>query len=154
MNESNKIVWQAHEYLHSEKNADWYWIVGIVTASIALISTILGNIIFALLIIVSSFTLSLFASRKPELVNIEINESGVNVGATRYPYANLESFWIETRDAHPRVLVKSKKVFMPFVVLFLNNEEPADIHSLLSEHLPEEEHTEPFLEKLLIYLGF
>ncbi len=149
-----KISWHTHEYLHSEKSSDWYWMVAIITISIALISVILNNIIFGILIIVSSFTLTLFASKKPEIIEVEVNQTGIISGKTRYPYQHLESFWIETRDAHPRVIVKSKKVFMPFIVLFLTDIDPEIVHPILLQHLHEEEHIEPFLEKLLIYLGF
>ena len=149
-----KLSWQTVEYLHQEKTADWYWIVGIVTISIAVITIILNNIIFGILIIVSSFTLSLFASRKPDLVKVEINSMGVTVGNTKYPYNHLQSFWIETREHTPKILLKSQKVFMPFIVIFIEDVDPEEVHSLLSKYLPEEEHTEPLLEKLLVYLGF
>ena len=149
-----KLSWHTHEYLHSEKTTDWYWMVAIVTVSIALISIILNNVIFAILIIVSSFTLSLFASKKPEIIEVKIEQTGISVGQTHYPYANLDSFWIETRDAHPRIIVKSKKVFMPFIVIFLSDMDENIVHPVLIEHLPEEEHTEPLFEKILIYLGF
>ena len=149
-----KISWQTIEYLHTEKTTDWYWIVAIITISISLISIIFGNLIFGILIIVSSFTLTLFASRKPESMEVEISNTGVRVGKTIYPYIHLSSFWIETRESHPRVLLKSNKVFMPFVVVFLEEIEPEKIRTTLSQYLPEEEHTEPLLEKLLIYFGF
>lgn len=150
-----KISWQTIEYLHTEKTSDWYWMVAIITISIALVAIILNNLIFALLIIVSSFTLTLFASRKPEIVNIELSNAGVSVGKNHYPYKELDSFWIETREPNYRILLKSKKVFMPFIVIFIEEEvSPEEIHVHLSRYLPEEEHTEPLLEKLLIYFGF
>ena len=150
----DKLQWQAHEYIHTEKSADWYWIVAIVVTSVAIISIILSNLIFAILIIVSFFTLSLFASRKPEIVLMEINNLGVNVGNTHYPYVHLESFWVETRELHPRIIIKSQKTFMPFVIVLIEDMEPEKIREFLSKYLPEVEHTEPFLEKLLIYFGF
>ena len=150
----DKLQWHAREYIHTEKSADWYWIVAIIVASVAVISIILSNLIFAILIIVSFFTLSLFASRKPEIILMEINNLGVNVGNTHYPYVHLESFWIETRELYPRLILKSKKTFMPFVVILIEDMEPEKIREFLLKHLPEVEHTEPFLEKLLIYFGF
>jgi hypothetical protein len=53
-----KLEWQAPEYIHTEKTGDWYWIVGIISVSIFLISAILGDIIFGLLVLVSTFALS------------------------------------------------------------------------------------------------
>ena len=151
----DKISWNTVEYIHTEKTSDWYWIVGIITVSIALISIILNNVIFAILVLVSSFTLAMFASRHPDTVSVTIDRSGVTFGRTRYSYSNLESFWMETRDGFPRLLLKSKRTFMPFVVIHLGDEEfDEQIREALLQHLPEEENTEPLLEKVLIYLGF
>jgi hypothetical protein len=119
-----------------------------------LVSIILNNLIFGILIIISSFTLSLFASKRPETVDVEINDVAVVFGENRYPYSTLTSFWIETRDHIPRILLKSEKIFMPYVIIFTEDESLTEIHDLLSKHLPEEEHREPLLEKLLIYFGF
>ena len=69
--------------------------------------------------IVASFTLTLFAARPPEVLEASIDRNGISLGKLHYSYMNLHSFWVETRDAHPRVIFKSKKILMPFVVLFL-----------------------------------
>ena len=150
----DKLSWQAPLHIYREKTADWYWIVAIITISIALISIILNNIIFAILILVSSFTLSLFASKRPETVTMTIDHTGVTVGNTQYSYAHLESFWIETREAYPKILLKSEKLLMPFITILLDDMDSELVREKLLQHLPEEEHAEPFLEKLLIYLGF
>jgi hypothetical protein len=151
-----KLSWHTLEYLHTEKTSDWYWIVGIITVTIAVIAIIMNNIIFAILILVASFTLSLFASRKPRVIEISLDGSGITVGRTKYPYNHIESFWVETRNYHPRLLLKSKKFFMPYLVILIDEEvvHPDEIRAFLLNHLHEEEHSEPFLEKLLVYLGF
>jgi hypothetical protein len=148
------LSWHTIEHWHTEKTSDWYWIVGIITVALALISIIIGNLIFAILIIVASFTLSLFASKRPRVLEAKIDRMGVTFGNTHYPYGNLESFWIETKEHHPRIIFKSKKVFMHFIVIFIEEVQPEDVRHALLEHLPEDEHKEPFLEKLLMYLGF
>ena len=150
----DKISWEAPLHIYKEKNADWYWIVGIVTISIAIVAIILNNVIFAILILVSSFTLSLLASRKPDVVRMEINNTGIVVGNTQYPFAHLESFWVETREVYPKIILKSKKMLMPFITVLLLDADQNNAREKLLQHLPEVEHTEPFLEKLLIYLGF
>jgi len=150
----DKISWETFEYLHTEKTNDWYWIVAIVTISIAVISVILNNVIFAILIIISSFTLSLFASRRPDIVPVNIDHTGVTFGKTQYPFSSLESFWVETRDGYPRLLLKTQKIFMPFIVIHIEDEDPEMIREVLGGRLKEEEHSEPILEKFLIYLGF
>jgi hypothetical protein len=152
----DRLSWTTIEYLHQEKTTDWYWIVGIVSLSIAIISVIMNNIIFAILVIVSSFTLALFASRRPKEIEINIDGMGIKIDKILYPYKNLDSFWVETRENNDRILLKSQKVFMPLIIVFIeeNQVHPIDVRALLLKHLPEEEHSEPFLEKILVYLGF
>ncbi len=149
-----RISWQTIEYLHSKKSADWYWIVGAVAISIAVISIILNNLIFGILIIVAAFTLALFASKPPRVLDVEIGNHGVSLNHLYHPYSELDSFWIEIDDPHPKIILKSKKVLAPFTTIFIEDIPPEEIHGILSRNLREEKHVEPFLEKLLVHLGF
>ena len=148
------ISWRAPEYIHTEKTADWYWIVGIVTISIAIIAIILGNLIFGILIIVSSLTLSLYASRPARMIEIDVSGLGVKIGSQFFPYAELDSYWIDTVGPHPKIILKTKKKLMFFITALIENESPEELDTFLAHYLPQVEHTEPFLEKLLVYLGF
>ncbi len=150
----DSITWKTFEHIHTEKTSDWYWIVGIITISLAIISILLNNIIFAILIVVASFTLSLFASKKPSVVDVTLSNAGIAVGQIFYQYSDLVSYWVETRDAHPRLIIKSSKVFMPFISVLLDDADPDKVNEYLKERLRNEENIEPFFEKLLIYLGF
>ncbi len=154
MDPLHHISWHAPEYIHTEKTVDWYWIVGIITISIAIIAIILNDVIFAVLIIISIATLSLYATRPPHMVEIDITSTGVHNGSTYHPYDELESYWVETRHAFPKVIFKSKKKLMFFISILLEDADPEEVNHILSQHLPKVEHTEPLLEKLLIYLGF
>ena len=149
-----KIEWRTPQYIHTEKTSDWYWIVGIITVTIVLISVVLNNVIFAVLVLISSFTLSLYASHRPELIENEINESGIKKGNLYFPYSEIESFWVESGDRYPRILFKQKHKLSQFLTVLIHTEDAEDIKSYLSQHLAEEKMTESIFEKLLIYFGF
>lgn len=149
-----EIKWTAPEYIHTDKTSDWYWIVGIISITIALISIILNNVIFAILIIISGFTLSLFSSRKPQNIEIKIDGQGVVFGKIFYPYKNLESFFIETKDNYPRILLKSKSYISPMIKILIHPDDENEIENILLSHIPKEDMTESIFEKLLIYFGF
>ncbi len=148
------ITWTAPQYMHTEKTTDWYWIVGIISVTLSIISIVLGNVLFGILILVGTFTLSLYASRPPEMHEIKISDKGVQVDKILYPYNSLESFWIEEYELHPRILLKSEKKLMPYIVILLGDVPAEDIRTALSVYLHEIKHSEPFLEKLLILFGF
>lgn len=150
-----RIEWDAHEYEHKERSTDWFWAVGIIAVSLSIASVIFGNIIFGLLVLVGAFTLLLFASRPPSNLHVVVDEKGITRGKIRYPYTTLESFWIDTEHSHPKIILRSQKMFMPLIIVPLgDNTNVEELHENILQFLPEEFHSLPFVEKILEYLGF
>ena len=149
------LEWEAHEYEHKERNQDWFWVVGIISFSMAIASVIFGNIIFGLLIIISVFALALFINRPPETVRVTVDEKSITRGKIRYPYATLESYWIDTEHPHKKIILKSKKLLMPLIIVPLGNDAPLDeLDEILDRFLSREFHSLPLVEQILEYLGF
>jgi len=149
------IEWEAYEYEHKERSQDWFWAVGIVTVAIIIAAIIFGNIIFAILILIAVFALSLFINRPPHEIHIAIDERGIIKENVRYPYETLRSFWIDGEHPHPRILVRSEKMLMPIIIVPLPEDiDEDDIRTVLLDHLPEEFHDIPFVERVLEYIGF
>jgi hypothetical protein len=150
------LSWQAFEYEYREKSADWYWALGIIAVTGAIAAVILNNILFAVLIIVGSFFLAVFAARRPPLVQFEVSSRGVRINTILYPHVSLATFWIIERAHGPaKLLVKSKKPLSPLISLPIADTISLDaLRELLSEHLDEEELEEPFMHTLMEFLGF
>ena len=152
---SFRMEWDAHEYEHKERNPDWFWAVGIISVAIAITAIIFGNIIFGILVLLAAFTLSMFASRPPQHLNVTVDERGISKGKVRYPFTTLKSFWIDTEHSHKKIILQSEKMLMPLIVVPLADEVDVDeLHENLSLFLSEEFHSLPFVERLLERLGF
>ncbi len=154
----SSISWQAYEYFHEPKTSDWYWALGVVSIAIAGAAVIFGNIIFALLVIISAAALAMHAHKEPKLVEFELNEKGVRIEKTFYPYSTLESFAIETHETEmglfAKLFIKSKKTFMPLIIMPIAEIHPEDVQEYISIFLTEEEHRESMPEKVMEWLGF
>lgn len=151
----NKFSWQTPEYIHTEKTSDWYSVVSIITAGLAITSLIFGNFLFALVIVISVFSLTLFTFRKPHTITIEINEKGVSVDKIHYPYKTLESFGIDEEHHHGnRLFLKSKKTIMPLITLPLLDQNIDDVRTFLLTHLKEENFEQSLLHTIFEKLGF
>jgi hypothetical protein len=149
------IEWEAHEYEHKERGSDWHWAVGILAISFAVVAVIFGKIILGLLIIIGTFSLTLFINRPPEIIRGSVNERGISRGNTLYPYETIESFWIDIDHPHKKIILKSRKIFMPLIVVpIADNVDPYRLERILSRYLKEEYHALPFVERLLEHLGF
>ena len=99
----------------------------------------------------------MLAHSAPRIVEYEISRKGVRIADTLYTYSNLESFWIIDEDGYERdrILLKSKKVLVPLIVLPLGDAvDIEEVSEFLSQYLDEEEMAEPLSEHLMHWLGF
>ena len=150
------ITWNGPEYIYIPKTSDWYWAVGIVTLALAAVALIFGEIITGILVIVAATALVLRASRPAHHITCLINDRGIVVNDALYPFVSIESFWIP-HDSHiPKLILKSRKMFMPLIILYVD---PAsidldEIREVLVQYIAETEHHEHFLKHMLDGLGF
>lgn len=149
-----QLAWQAPEYHHTHKTQDWYWTVGIIAGALVVTCAIFGNFLFAIVLAIGTFTLALFASRPPRVVQTEITAKGVKIDRTLFPYTSLESFGFSASPSGERLFIKSKKLVMPLVSVHIPEELVDDAREALSKKLKEEELSLGFFETLLERLGF
>ena len=89
------------------------------------------------------------------MVEISINQKGITVEKEMYPFATLESFWVESQDEeNQKILLKSKKLLMPLITIPLEEHHHLDVREFLLQYLPEEEMHEPLSQKIMERLGF
>lgn len=151
------IEWEALEHHHDPKNGDWFWVLGILTISGAIASVVFENLLLALVILFGGAIVGILANRPPKMVIYSINQRGVKIDNSFYPFTTLEHYFI---DHHPMIgqqlLIKSQKMFMPLLILPLpeDDEDIEAIESIISERIPEEHLEEPFVNQILEFFGF
>lgn len=148
------LEWDAPEHHHTEKTNDWYWAVGIITITGAALAFIFGNVVFGILIIVGVFTLLVHASREPKNIHVVINDRGIVLNDTLYPFLTLESFWIDAHEEPRKILIKSTKTFMPYLTIHIEEVDPEKVREVLLNYIAETEHHEPLSQKILERFGF
>jgi hypothetical protein len=153
--ENEKISWQAYEYRHTEKGADWFWALGIIAVSISITAVIFGNILFAIFIILSAFTLGMLARKPPKIMDIEIGDKGVKIGKSFYAYSSIQSFWVDEQNENDkRLIIKVDSITMPHFSILADNVDLNEVKERLLNFIPEEEYIEPISHKIMERLGF
>ncbi len=148
------VTWDAPEYHHFEKSSDWYWSLGIIAVSIAILCVIFGNILFAIFVLLAAFTSGVYADRHPELAHIELRPRGIVYNDKMYMYTLLDSFWVEEHEHPQKIILKSKHLLMPYILIPISHIHPEEVRMYLKMHLKEVEHHESLGHKLLEYFGF
>ena len=155
------IIWEEYHYVHYEKSTDWKWSVGIVSATIAIVSFLVGSLTFGFLILVSTLVLLIHALQPPHLLRFEINPTGVRIDQEKWDFSMIKSFWIEDNrmhHIHSKILFKTHNALSSLLILPLPLEtDQTDIEDLREELLKvlkEEKTQESIFQKLLEYFGF
>ena len=148
------IAWNAPSHIHREKTNDWFWSVGIITLALATVCFIFTQWIPGILVIVGVMALVLHASQPPRIVYHEVNDRGIVIDDRLYPFVTLESFWIPHDSPYPKIIIKSRKLLMPFIVVLIDEVDQEEIREVLLKYIAETEHHELFLRHLLEWLGF
>lgn len=158
-----KLTWTAFEYEDKNRSRDWFWALGVIVVTASLAAIIYNNYFFAALIMLSGGLLGFLATKKPELVNYELNAKGFVVHSSLFPYENIKSFWVQretfptddTEKLKPLLFIKSERFFMPIILTPIDNARAIEIRSfLLEKNVVEEEMKETFAEKIMEALGF
>ncbi len=149
------ITWEAPEHNHTEKGADWFFAFTIVFIAIVLAAILLGNVLFALLMAIAGLTLAIAVSRRPRIVPFAVTVRGVRMNDELFPYSTLESYYIDEDDPNgPQLLLRSRRKFMPLLVIPLPPDNVDDVEDILRDRLPEEHLEESLFIKILEILGF
>ncbi len=148
------ISWDAPAHLYTEKSADWYWIVGVITLALAAVALMFGEIITALFIVVAVTALVIHASHPPRIIRHEINDRGIVNDGTLYPFLTLDSFWIPHDEFPHKIILKSRKLFSPYIIMYIDEVDPEDVRQTLLKYIAETEHREHFLKHILEWMGF
>lgn len=151
-----QLEWSAFEHEHIKKTSDWFWAFGIISVASAITAIIFNNILFAIVILVGAFVLGMHAAKPPKKVYFKIGSRGIVVDNVMYPYSSLQSFWVDNENEYiaPKLLIKSKRLLVPHIVIPIEYVEPNDVREYLSEYLDEKEDSEPLAQKIMESFGF
>mgnify|MGYP001576987073 CR=1 FL=1 len=148
-----ELRWKDFEYLNHEKSIDWYWGLGVVTILGVGLSIFFDNTLLAILIGMGGIAIGLFAMREPKEIEYIIGERTIILGDETHPYNELESFSIDHQHHDVKLIIVSKKFFLPYIVITIKEHHPDTVREYLVRKLPEGAHQEPIIHAIAERIG-
>ena len=149
-----EFSWDVLEFNPENRNTDWYWALGLIAMSLAIISFIFSNVLFGIFIIISGVTLSALAIRKPKLIHYELTSDGLMEGVQFYPYRNIRGYFVEDIDDGALLLLELDRWLMPIITVPIpENINPEEVSRYLRRFVTEKELKEPHIHYFLEYIG-
>ena len=151
----NYLKWTAPEFTQYSKSKSWFIVAGLIAGGLFLWALLTKNLLLALLIGLSYFSITVFALKKPRQINLAIIAKGIKIDKTLYEFDNLKSFWIFYEPPQVKELsLRSKKTIMPYIKIPLGEQNPVEVRRLLLKYLPERKHKESLIDNLARSLRF
>jgi hypothetical protein len=147
--------WHGKEYAFEEKGADWYWALGIIATAAVIASILFGNVLLALVIATGATALALQTAKSPNMHRFAITDRGIIIDDNLYPYENIHSFSVlefidETLP--PALSIKTGRMLAPHLLIPIIDHDPLEVYDYVSNHLPDGEHTESLIDRVVTLL--
>ncbi len=146
--------WEAPEFVHYEKNKNWYIYFGVGTAAVVVLSLIyvssLTGFVFGLIGITTMFIIS----KKPRDITYSVTPLGISAGERHHEFSELDSFWIHYTPEVQEISIKSKKMFSTYIKIPLGDQDPIETRAMISKYLPEKHQEEEISDILLRKMKF
>ena len=112
------------------------------------------DILMVIFLILSSLVIILHANKKPTMSKVVINNAGVTIDDHIYYYKELKSFWLDY-DPHGQkeLSLEAKKLYMPYIKVSIENQNPVEIRSLMINFVAEKEHEKSLVDLISRKIG-
>ena len=146
------FAWRAANRPNERKTASWYWSIGVLAGGGALASLIVGNFLFAVLLVIGAFTIMIAGSQPPVEVAYAISDSGFHINTQIVPWESIVNFAI-TED-EPYVLTVATNTLFGTMSIPLSSVDHRGVRTLfLNNNIEEADSLPTFTESVMRALG-
>jgi hypothetical protein len=148
------MEWSVTTHEHRERTADWYWGLGVLALAGGVAAIFFGNFLFAVIIAIGAVSIGFLAARGPREHRMRIDDRGLVIDGTRYPYSAVHSFWVEHEADNPHLFMTMKGILSSHFSLTLDSEaQGTEVREHLGQHIQEAEQGPHVGEQLAHLLG-
>lgn len=149
------VEWTASEFIVHDKDLMWFVGLAIVfTTLAAVVYFITKDIISAVMMVIVGAAFGYIGQRKPHSFLYCVDNRGIKIGSRHYYYSEFKSFSGIQEGAARSLRLLPMKRFMPMVSMYYEPKDEEKILTILSNHLPYEEHKLDAVEQLMHRLRF
>jgi hypothetical protein len=129
------------EKISHHKTSDWYWIAGIFAATILIVSALMGDILFGVILVLGLVTLIMHGRLPDATYEVEINKKGIRVENKMYLFDQIHTFSIDTNITPHHLIIVSKRMIAPRISIPFSGVDGDDIAEVLRTHGVKEDKT-------------
>ena len=150
----SSVSWQASEFIHHEKEMNWFLGVGAVGLLLVLGLAFFVDLISAVAVFMMAAAFLSYAGRKPRTLAYELSSDGLTIDRKNYPFSDFRSFSLREEGGFASVQLIPVKRFMPAIAIYFSHDDGPRILEVLTNHLPHEDRQPDIVDRLFERLRF
>ena len=155
MAQESILEWNVVETPPAQKSVDWFWAVGIILLSLAVIAIVFGNPLFGVFLVVVLFVLFALTHKHPRTIRYVLTKDGLYELEQLYQFSKIKSFYIDESMYHvPTLVIEVERWLLPILGIPLQKEiAPQDVRMYMRPHIMEKPIKEPLFHHLFEMFG-
>jgi len=151
------LEWEGREYDHNPKDADWYWVLGIVAVAVTIAAILFGNYLLAFMVVIAAAALALHAAKEPPLHRFRLVEEGIVIGNEMHHFERMLSFSVledVEGELPPMISIKTESWLSSHLIIPLEGVDADLVYAYFLHHVDEGDHKHTFADLVAAWLGF
>ncbi|HSX05968.1 MAG TPA: hypothetical protein VLF69_05850 [Candidatus Saccharimonadales bacterium] len=137
--QQSDISWTAAEFVEHHKTVGWYVALAFGGSMFAALIYLLTKDKFSVVVILLvTFGLGLYATRRPKTQEYRVSRNGIQIGSKRYDFRDFKTFSIAQEDTIVSIVFMPLKRFMPPLTVYVVPDVQEPVINFLSSFLPFE----------------
>ena len=151
---TDSITWSASEFIDNSKNFEWYLFFFVAILVISFLVYLFTHSIFSSIVIfILGGALCFMATRRPREVNYRLDDKGIVISNTNYPFSDFKSYTLVSEGGLDHISLSSVKRFSPNKIIYFEPQDKDHIISLLGGFLPLEPASVDPIDKFMKKIG-
>lgn len=154
-NKSEPITWQASEFVHHEKGAEWFLsLLGVAVILLLVDVFLIKSWTFGALIVVMTISAIVVARRPPRILTYSVSPQGLQIDEKQFHFHDFRAFGVVEEGAFYSIRLIPVKRFMPTVNVYFPPEHGEEIVDIFGSLLPMEQIKRDYVDKLVEKIRF
>lgn len=146
--------WQASEFIHHEKSAGWYMILGLIAVVLVLAAIITRQWFSIAVFATMTAAVVVYASKEPRILAYRLDSHGLTIDGKSNPYSSFKSYSVLKDTGWHMIDLDPTRRFAPRVSIIFDNEDLGKITSILDAKMPRVDREPDWIEKLTRSIRF
>ena len=147
------VQWSASERHPRSLGHYWYLYLGGLATLLIVFGILTDSYLFIIFVALSFTVLGLYLNAPPRVITYMVAHDGIHIGAKRYDYRSLKTYWIFDTLLPSELSVETSGLLNQFIRIPLEGVHIGEIRAVIGRFLEEKQHEDTLFDQVARLIG-